>query len=244
MKKINWAAMLLIALLILSGCQKTDPGTLTYETVFEKTSASMKEGHLFFAGKVLEKRVETTPITFYDSEAEANTFYTVQVTDDFFDLLPDRKFTVCVMGTPDQFTNRTDLEKNGIYLFDCSVWMQEDELILLLPTFHNALPRREGKYLSYTENGTRYGVEGTYEDYKEHLKKMAADHGYGAGMAMDHIRDRLTLATQKDVAYFENLGFESIDTALVKATSDAADTRLLAGAGVASTAEGVKELLK
>ena len=155
MKKLNWVAMLLIALLILSGCHKNDPGTLTYEEVFEKTESSIREGHLFFAGKVLEKRVETTPITFYDAESEANTFYTVQVLDDFFDLLPDRNFTVCVMGTPEQFANRTDLEKGGTYIFDCSVWMQEDELILLLPTFHNALPKREGKYLSYTENSTR-----------------------------------------------------------------------------------------
>ena len=55
MKKLNWVAMLLIALLILSGCHKNDSGTLTYEKVFEKTESSIREGHLFFAGKVLEK---------------------------------------------------------------------------------------------------------------------------------------------------------------------------------------------
>ena len=87
-------------------------------------------------------------------------------------------------------------------------------------------------------------MEGTYEDYKEHLEKMTGEFSYGAGMVMDHIRARLNLANQKDVAYFEKLGFESIDTALVKATSEAADHRLLDGNDLPATAEGVKEMLK
>ncbi len=244
MRKIKWAALLLAALLVLSGCQKNDPGTLDYEKVFAKTAASLKEGHLFFAGKVLEAEHKARPITYYDGETEVNTYYTVEITDDIFGLLPERTFTVCVMGTDEQFTSRTELEEEKVYLFDCTVWMQEEEVILLLPTFYNALPQQEGEYLSYIQENTRYGVEGTYEDYKKELKKMAQEQGYGPEAVLEGAKARLQTATQKDAAYFEALKFKAVDTAAVNATVEGAKARLQSAEKLPATEQGVKELLK
>lgn len=244
MRKIRWAALLMAAVLLLSGCQKNDPGTLTYETMFEKTEASLKEGHLFFAGKVLQVDQRAELITYYDGETPANTFYTVEVVEDYFDLLPDRNLTVCIMGTTDQFSTRTDLKAEEVYIFDCTVWMQGEEVVLLLPTFYNGLPCREGEFLSFTEKGVRYAVEGTYEDYKESLLALAEEQGYGPAAVMKHINDRLASAAQKDAAYFEELEFETVDADRIGATVAAANTRLQEAKNLQSTNQGVKELLK
>lgn len=244
MRNVRWVALLLAALLLLSGCKTVETGTLTYETVFEKTNASLKEGHLFFAGKVLEKEQTNTPITYYDGESAANTFYKVEVTEDLFDLLPERTFTVCVMGTAEQFTNRTELEPGNIYLFDCTVWMQGEEVVLLLPTFHNALLQWENGYLSYTEENTRHGVEGDYKDYKAELKKRAGEQGYSAESVLESAKTRLAAATQKDTVHFEALEFEAVDTAAIEATVAGAKARLERAGQLPATNEGVKELLK
>lgn len=244
MRKIKWAALLMAALLILSGCQSNDPSTLTYETMFEKTASSLKEGHLFFAGKVLEVAQKAEPITYYEGETPANTFYKVEVVEDYFDLLPERTLTVCIMGTTDQFSTRTDLEKNGVYIFDCTVWMHGEEVVLLLPTFYNGLPQWEGEFLSFTEKGVRYAVQGTYEEYKEALKELAEEQGYGPKAVMDAAKARLASAGQKDAAYFEELEFETVDADFIGTTVAAANARLQVAEKLQATNEGVKELLK
>ena len=242
MRKMQWAALLMAALLLLGGCHREDPGALTYETMFEKTESSLKEGHLFFAGKVLAVEKKAEQITYYDAPAAVNTFYRVEIEEDYFDLLPDRTFTVAVLGEEEHFANRTALEEGGVYLFDCTLWMQGEEMILLLPTFYNGLPQWEGQFLSFTEGNSRYAVEGTYQEYVEALKDLAKELGYGPKTVMEGAKARLQTAIQKDRAYFEDLKFEEADAAAIQATVQAAQKRLQAAQKLSETKEGVQEL--
>ena len=158
MKKIKFLGAVLAALLLLTSCSKSDPSVLSLDTLFYRTEASLAEGHLFFAGKVISAAQQNRAITYYESETEVNTFYQVEVTEDFFGCLPERTLTICVMGTDAHFVSRTELQSDTEYLFDVNAWAGEDEMLFLLPTFYEALPQREGEYIYYTKGETRYAT--------------------------------------------------------------------------------------
>ena len=132
--KRNVAALLLALLVLLTGCSKQELGQMPLEELLEKTPVSMEEGHLFFTGKVTAASVMNRMISFYEVETEKSTFYQVEVTDDPFDCMPDRTLTVCILGSAESFGERNALQKDKEYLFDTSLWVQEDEAVLLLPT--------------------------------------------------------------------------------------------------------------
>lgn len=224
MKKLKFLCAVLAAMLLLTACSKSDPSVLSLDTLFYRTEASLAEGHLFFAGRVVSATQQNRAITYYDSETEANTFYEVEVTEDFFGCLPARTLTVCVMGTDAHFVSRTELRSDTEYLFDVNAWAGEDEMLFLLPTFYEALPQREGEYIYYTKGETRYAVEGDYAAYKQALFAMAEEQGYGPAAAWNAIQANLQSAAKKDAAYFKELKFEAIDKeAIGQVTAFAAD---------------------
>ena len=110
-KQAKIFALLLAVVLLLGGCAKAPEGQVEQEVLFEKTAASLAEGHLFFAGRVTSALAEPKQITYYDAEAGKNTFYRVEITEDFFGCLPNRTLTVCVMGNSENFAERENLEK-------------------------------------------------------------------------------------------------------------------------------------
>lgn len=243
MNKIKFSALLLVIILLLAGCsQTTDESAMKLENLFERTEVAMEEGQLFFAGKVLSVEKKARAITYYESETAANTFYEVEVTEDFFGFLPDRTLTVCVMGTTDHFLSRTELKKGGEYLFQVNAWAGEEEMLFLLPTFYEAMPQREGDYLSYTKGDLRYAVDSGYEEYKQMLSDLAGQYGYSAAGVGKAISENLQLASQKDAAYFEELEYENIDRAAVESIAAfAAERSKLAPP---RTGDEIKELLK
>lgn len=243
-KQTKLFALLLAVVLLVSGCAKAPDGQVALEDLFEKTSASLGEGHLFFAGRVTSALAEPKQITYYDAEAGKNTFYRVEITEDFFGCLPNRTLTVCVMGNSENFAERENLEKGKEYLFDCSIWMEEDQVILLLPTFYQALPQREGEKLLRTQGEETAAVKGGYSEYKEKLKSLAAESGYDPALVLQKVKDQLQAASLKDEAYFEKLEFENPDRALINATVAGASARLKAAEQTEESWKGIKELLK
>lgn len=242
MKKLNWMALVLALMLLLGGCSKTEDDELKLESLFERTEVAMQEGQLFFSGKVLEKTKQDRAITYYESETAANTFYQVEITEDFFGFLPERTLTVCVMGTEENFGSRTELEKGKEYLFQVNAWAGESELLFLLPTFYEAMPQREGDYLYYTKGNLRYAVDGGYEDYKQMLSELAEQYGYSAKGVGAAIIANLKNAAQKDAAYFEKLEFKTIDSAAVDAVAAFAAEKSKTAAP--ETAQQIKEILE
>ncbi len=243
-KQTKLFALLLAAVLLVSGCAKAPDGRVELEDLFEKTSASLAEGHLFFAGKVTSALSEPKQITYYDGEAGKNTFYRVEITEDFFGCLPERTLTVCVMGNSENFAERENLEKGKEYLFDCAVWMEGDQVILLLPTFYKALPRRAEEELLLTQGEETVAVKGSYSEYKEKLKALAEESGYNPSLVLQKVKEQLQAASLKDEGYFEKLEFEKPDGELINATVAGASARLQAAEQAANTWEGIKELLK
>ena len=243
-KQTKIFALLLAAVLLLGGCAKAPDGRVELEDLFEKTSASLAEGHLFFAGKVTSALAEPKQITYYDAETGKNTFYRVEITEDFFGCLPERTLTVCVMGNSENFAERENLEKGKEYLFDCALWMEEDQAILLLPTFYQALPERAEEKLLLTQEGKTSAVKGSYSDYKEKLQTMATESGYTSSLVLQKVKDQLQAASLKDVAYFEKLEFEKPDRELINATVAGASARVRAAEQAEESWEGIKELLK
>lgn len=241
--KINkWIALLLALMLLLAGCSQADENVLELESLFERTEVAMQEGQLFFAGKVLEKTKQDRAITYYDSETEANTFYQVEITEDFFGFLPERTLTVCVMGTDENFVSRSELEKGKEYIFQVNPWAGENEMLFLLPTFHETLPQIEGEYLYYTKGNLRYAVDGNDADYKQMLMELAEQYGYSAKGVGEAITANLKTASQKNAAYFEELEFKTVDTQTVDGIAAyAAEQSKIAAP---QTAEQIKEILK
>ena len=243
-KQTKFFALLLAAVLLLSGCAKAPDAQVELEDLFERTSASLAEGHLFFAGRVTSALAEPKAITYYDAEAGKNTFYRVEITEDFFGCLPERTLTVCVMGNSENFAQRENLEKGKEYLFDCSVWMEEDQVILLLPTFYQVLPERAEEKLMLTQEEKTYMADGSYSDYKEKLQTLAQENEYSPSLVLQKVKEQLQAASLKDEAYFEELEFEKIDGDLIKATVAGASARLQAAEQAEKSWEGIKELLK
>ena len=242
MKKRNWLAMVLSFALLLCGCSKTDENVLKLEDLFHRTEVAMQEGQLFFAGKILSVQKQDRAITYYESETAANTFYEVEVTEDFFGFLPERTLTVCVMGTDEQFISRTEPEKGGEYLFQVNTWAGEEEMLFLLPTFYEALLQRVDEYIFYTKGNLRYAVDGGYEEYKQMLFDLAEQYGYSAQGVGEAILANLQAASKKDAAYFEELKFETIDRAAVDGIAAFAAERSELSAP--KNAQEIKEILK
>ncbi|MBQ8893769.1 MAG: hypothetical protein IJ043_05095 [Clostridia bacterium] len=246
MKKHNLLALLLALLLLLCGCsgQTESSGTKKLEDLFEKTAASLAEGHLFFTGKVTSALAEAKDISFYEAESEKNTFYKVEVTDDPFGCLPERTLTVCVLGNTENFIDRTPLQKGKEYLFDTTLWVQGEEAVLLLPTFYLVLPERQGDALYYTDQQTTAAVDGSYQDYLDQLRALAEENGYSAAGVLAAAKTRLESAVERDSAYFEALEFETVDSGALNTTIRTAKTLLAKANAAQPTWEGIEELLK
>jgi len=242
--KRNVVALLIALLVLLSGCTKQELGQKPLEELMEKTPVSMEEGHLFFTGKVTAASVMNRMISFYEVETEKSTFYQVEVTDDPFDCMPDRILTVCILGSADSFGERNALQKDTEYLFDTSLWVQEDEAVLLLPTFYQSLPEREGDDLYYIGAEGRERVKGSYRDYLDRLQALAEENKYSAQRVLEAAEGRMKSAAERDADYFKELKFEKTDAeAILKTNKKAAD--LLAKVKTAEkTWEGIRELLK
>ncbi|MBR4087089.1 MAG: hypothetical protein IKK30_04445 [Clostridia bacterium] len=242
MRRLNWIAWVLLFAVLLCGCSKSQENVMKLEDLFYRTEVAMEEGQLFFAGKVLSVQKQDLDITYYESETVANTFYEVEVTEDFFGFLPERTLTVCVMGTGEHFISRTEPEKGGEYLFQVKPWAGEEEMLFLLPTFYEALPRREGEYIYYTKGKQRYAVDGGYEDYKQMLLDLADRYSYSAQGVGEAIYSDLQAASKKDAAYFEELDYKTIDRAALDGIAAFAAER--GNTAAPKTAQEIKEILK
>lgn len=245
MRKHNLVALVLALALLLCGCGKKEAsGTKTLESLMERTSASLEEGHFFFAGKVTSAVAEAKMISYYEAEAEKSTFYKVEVTDDPFGCLPSRTLTVCVLGNTENFSDRMTLEKGKEYLFDTTLWVQETEAVLLLPTFYLALPEREGDVLYYNDQAGKALVSGSYQDYLEKLAALAEEKQYSAATVLSAAKSRLQSASQRDAAYFEGLEFASVDTEALNTTVQTAAILLERANSTESTWAGIQGLLQ
>ncbi len=242
MKKIKIFAWLLVFALLLCGCKGNQEELMKLEDLFYRTEVAMEEGQLFFAGKVLDVNHQDRAITYYESETVANTFYQVEVTEDFFGFMPERTLTVCVMGTGEHFVSRTELEEGKEYLFQVKPWAGEEEMLFLLPTFYEAMPQQEGEYLYYTKGNRRYAVDGSYEDYKQMLLDLAEQYSYSAQGVGEAILTNLQAASTRDTAHFEELEFKTIDREAIDSVAAFAKKRSENSAP--KTAEGIKEILK
>lgn len=242
MKMRNWIAMVLAFALLLCGCSKSEDDVLTLESLFYRTEVAMQEGQLFFAGKVLNVVKQDRAITYYESETTANTFYEVQVTDDFFGYLPERTLTVCVMGTGEHFVSRTELNKGEEYLFQVHAWAGEEEMLFLLPTFYEAMPQKDGEYLYYTKGDKRYAVDGGYKEYKQMLLDLADQYSYTDQGVGEAIFSNLQTASKRNAAYFEELEFKTIDRPAIDGIAAFAAAR--SNTDTPENAQEIKEILK
>lgn len=246
MKKQHRFGILLLALcLLLTGCKDSGESAVKpMEELLEKTPASLAEGHFFFAGTVTSSATLPEMISYYETETEKNTFYTVEVTDDFFGCLPDRTLTVCVLGSTENFGSRAMLEKNAEYIFDTSLWVQEEEPVFLLSTFYEALPERSGESLFYTTGQEgKAVVSGSYQDYRARLLALAEEAGYGPELVLSAAKDRLQSAVERDYAYFEALSFTVADSAALAITNQTAAALLDSAAATPASWEGIRGLL-
>ncbi len=212
-------ALLAVLLLLLCGCDQKSDGLKPMEQLFEKTPVSMEEGHFFFAGKIKAASAAKQNISFYEAEAEKNTFYQVEITDDPFGCMPERVVTVCILGAVETFNERTLLQKDKEYLFDTSLWVQGEEAVFLLPTFYESLPERAGDELYYTNAEGRSAVDGSYADYSDRLKELAKENAYGPEKILTAAKERLKSAKERDMAYFKDLKFENLDEELLTKTN-------------------------
>ncbi len=243
MKKCSWLILLALLLTLLGGCSG-DAGILKSEKVFMRTETSVQEGHLFFTGKVLSVSKLPEQITYYDEPVDQNTFYEVEVTDDYFNCIPDRTVTVCIYGTVANNVSRHELQKDGEYLFDVTAWMRGNEVVFLLPSFYSVLAEREGEYLYYTEADLRYSIDATYEEYKEALIALAEQHSYGPALVFQKIKANLEQAKTRDEAYFKELKFKAVDGTAIATTVAGAKLRLQQLSATQETWEGVRKVLK
>ncbi len=242
--KNRFIALLAALLLLLAGCGPKNVGEISMEELLEKTPVSMQEGHFFFTGKVTEASAMARMISFYEIEAKKSTFYQVEVTDDPFGCMPERTVTVCILGNAETFVERIALQKNKEYLFDTSLWVQEDEAVFLLPTFYESLPEREGDALYLTTADGRSMVDGSYEDYLTRLQALVAENDYTAQRVLDAAKDRLKSAAERDAESFEELKFETIDREALSKTNQKAADLLKQAESAENTWRGIKELLK
>lgn len=243
MRKCSILCLLVLLLGLMGGCSE-DGGVLKKEKIFMRTETSVQEGHLFFTGEVLAIEKKAEQITYYDEPADQNTFYTVSVTDDYFGALPAKEITVCIYGTVQNNISRSELEEGKEYLFDVVPWVQGETVVFLLPTFYSALASRSEQDLYYVQGGTRYAIDATYDEYKEDLKEFAEGQGYAPATVLQKAKAQFEQAKERDVTYFKELKFKSLDTAAVEATVATAAKRLDRIASAEVSWEGVQGILK
>lgn len=244
MFKLRISALLCALTLLLSGCAQTGSGDYSFEEMTETMEYSMAEGHFFFAGKILSAGTNDQMITYYDVEAETNTVYQVQVTEDFFGCMPEEPVTVCIYGTTSNFVARSNLEKGKEYLFDTTLWVQGEEVIFLLPSFYEGMPERAGETLYYTVSGQTALVDGTFSDYKAYLTGLAAEQGYGPERVRAGMIAFLEEAAQKDVAFFEERSFTDLDQTHLTLTAATAAALLEQTKNTAADWTALEGLLK
>ena len=244
MSKKGFLAFLCALALLLSGCVREQKSGYSFEEMTLTLDAAVAEGHLFFAGEVLSAGTNKQMITYYDVEAEENTFYQVKVTEDFFGCMPEEPITVCIYGTAGQFADRSNLEKGKEYLFDTTLWVHGEEAVFLLPTFYEGLPERQGETLYYTVGGKTSLVEKSYEDYKEHLFALAEEKGYGPALVKKGMVSHLEQAVLKDSAYFADLSFQKADESHLAATAATAQNLLEQLKNAAEDGEALRGILK
>ena len=237
-------ALLAALLLLLTGCGEEATGEKPLAELLEKTPVSMQGGHFFFTGKVTEASAMKKMISFYEVEAEKSTFYQVEIIDDPFGCMPERTVTVCILGGAETFGERIPPEKNKEYLFDTTLWVQEDEAVFLLPTFYESLPEREGEVLYYTTTEGRGVVKGSYADYLARLQTLATENNYTAQTVLDAAKERLKSATERDAAFFKDLKFESVDQVALDKTNKKAADLLQKAESAEKTWEGIRGILE
>ncbi|MBQ7935759.1 MAG: hypothetical protein IJ333_05365 [Clostridia bacterium] len=236
--------VLLAISLLLCGCEKTDSTLYPLEDLTQTMESSLKTGHFFFAGKVTAAGINEQMISYYEEEAENNTFYQVEVTEDFFGCMPEEAITVCIFGTTGNFTSRTNLEEGKEYLFDTTLWVHGEEAVFLLPSFYLGMPQRSGETLYYTEAGQMAAVDGSFTQYKQHLSELAAKTGYTAESVLAAVTAQLETAVEKDAAYFEELSFEEIDTEHLETTTGTAQTLLAEAKETEPSWEAIRGILQ
>lgn len=242
MRKMRCLALFAALMLLLCGCQPEKKGGYPLEELTLTLDAAVAEGHFFFAGEVLAAGTNKETITYYEMEAEENTFYQVKVTEDFFGCLPEEPITVCIYGTAGHFANRSNLEKGKEYLFDTTLWVHGDEAVFLLPTFYEGLPERQGETLYYTAGGQTASVDATYEAYKEHLFALAEEKGYTPALVKSAMAGMLEQANTRDAAKFSE--FERVDQAHLQLTAETAKSLLEQTKNTAAEWAALREILK
>ena len=136
------------------------------------------------------------------------------------------------------------LEKNAEYIFDTSLWVQEEEPVFLLSTFYEALPERSGESLFYTTGQEgKAVVSGSYQDYRARLLALAEEAGYGPELVLSAAKDRLQSAVERDYAYFEALSFTVADSAALAITNQTAAALLDSASATPASWEGIRGLL-
>lgn len=242
MKKNKWIAWLLCCLLLLCGCAEEEQAA-EMDEIFITTEAALEGGHFFFTGEVLSVVTEDRLISKYEAYKGENTFYSVEVTDDYYNCMPDRTIIVCVLGS-EEFPNRDMLKKDREYLFDTTLWVEGDQTIFLLPTFHSFMPELQGDQVYSLVEGERVNC-GTLEEYKERLERLAEKVGYGPQTVLSAAKLTLeSVAERVDPAYFEKMGYPQVDQALLKKTGETATALLKKAEKAESTWKGIGELIK
>ncbi len=235
---------LLVLAVLLTGCGSKETGTKALDRLFEKTPVSMEEGHLFFTGKVTASSAVRRAISYYELETEKNTFYEVEITDDPFGCMPERTVTVGILGNTETFPERIALQKGKEYLFDVTVWVQEEETVFLLPTFYSSLPEREGETLQITEADGLKTIDGSYAAYLDRLKTLAGENSYRPEKILETLKERFRSAVERDAGYFKELEFKKIDGESLKKTNQTASALLAKAEETQKTWEGIRGLLQ
>lgn len=236
-------ALFAAALLLLSGCAQVKETNYKLDEVTTTLDSALEEGHFFFAGKVLTASTTQKMITYYDVSAEAHSVYQVQVTEDYFECMPEEPITVCVYGTKSNFNERVNLTKGEEYIFDVTLWVQEDQVIYLLPTFYESMPQKDGESLYYTADGKTAVVKGGYSAYRSHLLQRAKDLDYTPKRVLDAMAAMMKDAALRDAAFFKEKDFAKVDETLLKRTTTKASELLKRIEGKAPAWESISRVL-
>ncbi len=242
MRKIRCGALMIAFMLLLCGCQAEKKEGYPFEEMTLTLDAAVAEGHFFFAGEVLAAGTNKETISYYEMEAEENTFYQVKVTEDFFGCLPEEPITVCIYGTAGHFANRSNLEKGKEYLFDTTLWVHGEEAVFLLPTFYEGLPERQGEALYYTAGGQTALVDADFKDYQAHLFALAEEKGYTPALVKSAMAGMLEQAAARDATKFSE--FERVDQEHLQLTVDTAKILLEQTKNTAAEWAALREILK
>lgn len=236
-------ALAAAVLLLVSGCSAPAETSYKLEEVTLTLDNALEEGHFFFAGKVLTASTTQQMITYYDVDAEAHSVYQVQVTEDYFECMPEEPITVCVYGTKSNFNERVNLTKGEEYIFDVTLWVQEDQVMYLLPTFYESMPQKDGESLYYTADGKTAVVKGGYSAYRSRLLQRAKDLDYTPKRVLDAMAAMMKEASLRDAAFFKEKDFAAVDETFLRRTTAKASKLLMGIEGKAPTWESIRRVL-